>query len=302
LNIITHDGTFHADEVFAISLLKMFLGSKVSVTRTRARHELDQALKNPQTYVIDVGREYMPKMKNFDHHQRAFNARWKDGTLFSSCGLVWHHLKQLNYFDGYSRAVVHAIEENLIKKIDKHDNGVKNWALVSMIAMCNRAENTPDDFNRALGVAHAYLENMFYQENANETNMAIFRRDLQEYDEGEIFISSIPVKNSPILSELSRNTNALVVVYKTVDEHGGTDKWYARALKKYNEDLEEPIAADAPEHIRGLSGDQLSKKADIKGGIFVHRSGFVCGAENKTAALLYAEVMLAQFHRDHAHL
>ncbi len=63
----THDGTFHADEVFAIAALGM-LGEPLEVVRTRKPDELSAA-----DLRVDVGFKYDPAAGNFDHHQREFS-------------------------------------------------------------------------------------------------------------------------------------------------------------------------------------------------------------------------------------
>lgn len=65
--IITHPGSAHFDEFFAISLiLAKFPDSTFTIERREPlRHELD----NPDIWVLDIGAELAPELKNFDHHQ-----------------------------------------------------------------------------------------------------------------------------------------------------------------------------------------------------------------------------------------
>src|ERR1700675_3827265 len=80
----THDGSFHADEVTACSLLLLF---------DRIDRNLIRRTRNPQIlaecdYVCDVGGEYNPERRRFDHHQIDYQ-----GT-FSSAGMVLLYLKE----------------------------------------------------------------------------------------------------------------------------------------------------------------------------------------------------------------
>jgi hypothetical protein len=65
--IITHPGSAHFDDFFAISLV-LAVNEDVKYTIER-RHPADEELANPETWVIDVGMKHEPDLKNFDHHQ-----------------------------------------------------------------------------------------------------------------------------------------------------------------------------------------------------------------------------------------
>jgi uncharacterized UPF0160 family protein len=67
--VVTHDGVFHSDEVFSVALLHLF-HKNIFVTRTRNKQILANAVNNPDTFVLDVGGEYDPGKRNFDHHQK----------------------------------------------------------------------------------------------------------------------------------------------------------------------------------------------------------------------------------------
>lgn len=65
----THSGTFHCDEVLAVYMLSKhpdFCNHKILRTR-------DQTLLDQCDVVVDVGSEFNPEKKRFDHHQKTFN-------------------------------------------------------------------------------------------------------------------------------------------------------------------------------------------------------------------------------------
>lgn len=78
--IVTHSGNFHADELLAICMVKMFLkdGDKIPVERVSVVPE--KYLKDKEVMVIDIGRSYDKELRNFDHHQ--------DSNLPAACILV----------------------------------------------------------------------------------------------------------------------------------------------------------------------------------------------------------------------
>ena len=65
--IITHPGTAHFDDFFAISLV-LAVNNDV-IYKIDRRHPTEEELANPEIWVIDVGKKLEPDLKNFDHHQ-----------------------------------------------------------------------------------------------------------------------------------------------------------------------------------------------------------------------------------------
>lgn len=294
MKIVTHDGTFHTDEVFAIALIKKFITSKVEVVRTRDENILNEAKEDKNVFVIDVGREYNFNKRNFDHHQREFNKTWNnEDILFSSCGLIWDFLKKRGYLKKVSKFMLNNIEKKLIKKIDAHDNGQCFWSLSNMIKICNREDNQEEDFNKALNIATTYIDNTFYQENNSDKLYSIFKEDLKKCENNEIFISSIS-NNSSFLKHLSQETSTLILIYEQKDSDN-CSRWYSKAITKIssnNENKKTVISALAPESWRGLSSEELILKTGMKGSIFVHKTGYLCVSKNKKTAINMAKSML----------
>ncbi len=81
--IATHDGSFHADEVFAVAALGL-LGEPIEVLRTRDRDALARA-----DVRVDVGFRHDPSTGDFDHHQRDFDGVRPNGIRYASFGLIW---------------------------------------------------------------------------------------------------------------------------------------------------------------------------------------------------------------------
>jgi uncharacterized UPF0160 family protein len=78
--IATHNGNFHADDVFSVAALKSILPA-FKLIRTR-----DAELINKADIVIDVGGEYDPEAGRFDHHQRGGAGERENGIPYSSFG------------------------------------------------------------------------------------------------------------------------------------------------------------------------------------------------------------------------
>lgn len=194
--IVTHAGTFHADEIMAIILLEKFLffrptrltfnaegkdyikwiqqtekplcfplffedgiedmRTPIPVIRTRDASVLKTACQNSSVYVIDVGGEYNASFLNFDHHQGHMTEMWPDGKPLSSTGLIWTWLKTQQKLQ-LPHILIQDIEDKIIKPLDLHDNGLETSPVASLIATFNRSTDSVDEQNRQFTQAKMVL-------------------------------------------------------------------------------------------------------------------------------------------------
>ena len=113
--IATHDGSFHADEVFAVAALRL-VDPAAEIIRTRDRDTLATA-----DLRVDVGFRDDPATGDFDHHQRDFDRVRPNGVRFASFGLIWRE-----YGAGACAGddeVAAIVDETLVQAIDANDTG-----------------------------------------------------------------------------------------------------------------------------------------------------------------------------------
>lgn len=122
MRIATHDGSFHADEVFAIATLQL-LGREqdggvagVEVLRTRERDLIESA-----DLRVDVGFRDDPATGDFDHHQRSFDRARPNGVRYASFGLVWREFGARAC--GGDEQVAAAVDATLVQSVDAADSG-----------------------------------------------------------------------------------------------------------------------------------------------------------------------------------
>lgn len=130
IQLVTHHGSFHADEVTAVALLALYRivnYKQLEIIRTR-----DMELINQADIVLDVGGIYDIKTCRFDHHQI------KDGQV-SSAGLVWQWIKQKT---GEESPEI----DCFVQAVDKHDCGIEKMSDFSFAAII-AAYNCTDVFN-----------------------------------------------------------------------------------------------------------------------------------------------------------
>jgi uncharacterized UPF0160 family protein len=129
MRIATHDGSFHADEVFAVATLQLLAGdqaeggSAVDVVRTRERELIADA-----DLRIDVGFRDDPSTGDFDHHQRNFDRTRPNGVRYASFGLVWREFGARAC--GGDALVAEAVDSTIVQSVDAADSGQRLAELV----------------------------------------------------------------------------------------------------------------------------------------------------------------------------
>ena len=111
----THDGRFHADEIFALAVLNLIFPDLV-IVRSR-----DENLYTNADIIVDVGHVYDPDNLIFDHHQRSFSLKRESGIPYASFGLVW---KQYGELLCGSSETSEYIDFAIVQAIDADDNGI----------------------------------------------------------------------------------------------------------------------------------------------------------------------------------
>src|ERR1035437_330046 len=133
--LVTHNGSFHADDIFACATLILYLekntkefsakggpASCLEISRTR-----DEEVIKSGDYVFDVGGVYDPDKNRFDHHQpggagKHDNPRGKPWVEYASFGLVW---KKFGIELCGNMKVVNLVNKVLVSPIDAGDNGIE---------------------------------------------------------------------------------------------------------------------------------------------------------------------------------
>lgn len=237
--LYTHSGDFHSDELMAIALLNRFVfpEEEFEVIRTRHPKVLEQALADPHVFVLDVGKTHDPAFLNFDHHQEGGAGSWKDGTPKSSCGLVWSWLRQADLLEGMTDEEADRVEQDLIRPIDAHDNGVARWPFAPLFRIYNRSGAKKDvvqsQFMEALRVAQDLAGNQI-----NQTRLDLaaenYLRECWGYareaaDTIVVAHRQLGNRNAPSLLAHVSDYEADLMVYPQSGSRKN-NKWFIRAL------------------------------------------------------------------------
>lgn len=175
--IVTHNGRFHVDEIFAIAILAKFILKKrvksLKIIRTRNESEIQKFQKDKNVYVIDVGEKFDCSMKNFDHHQSDPNLVWKEQIVYkdkmfekillSACGLIWQEFIKVKPTE-YSYDEIKRLSES-VQKVDICDNGLFPWLITPIFSGYNTysesdVKSGDVKFRQALSEVEKYLDNV----------------------------------------------------------------------------------------------------------------------------------------------
>ncbi len=280
----THNGTFHADEVTACALLLFF----DRIDRDKIHRTRDSAVLAECEYVCDVGGEYCPEKKRFDHHQVSYTGEW------SSAGMVWAFLRDERVVDASQYAL---LCHSLIHGIDAHDIGKAELTpgvctFSQIISNFVPVEyNAPQDlqdkaFFQAVDFVLGYLERAFgrfaYIESCREkvlSAMALGNKYLY-------FDEAMPWMDVFFAAGGERHPALFIIM-------PSGSHWKLRGIPPSNEDRMK-VRVPLPLEWAGLLEQELKQVSQIPGALFCHKGRFISVWETKEDAMKALEYVLNQ--------
>jgi uncharacterized UPF0160 family protein len=291
--IATHDGSFHADEVFAIAALAL-LGDPVEVVRTRDRDALAQA-----DLRVDVGFRYDPSTGDFDHHQRDFDSARDNGVRYASFGLVWREFGA-QVCEG-EQDVADAVEETLVQSVDANDTGQQLTRVLIDDVHPLTVNGIIGGFNARWDEALTAEEERARFDQAVALAQGIIAREIASAASGRraqrIVRDAITAAPDPRVVELPINTP-----WKQVLVPEAPDALFVIYPKRQGFGLEAvPRAVGSFENRRnlpatwgGLEGADLVAATGVTEALFCHAKRFLAVATTRAGVQQLAELALAQ--------
>jgi len=305
IRLVTHDGSFHTDDVFACVALILYLeknskefsiqgepASSWEIIRTR-----DEEMIANADYVFDVGGAYDIKLNRFDHHQQGGAGKRENGITYSSFGLVW---KKFGEEVSGSREVADFIERKLVVPIDANDNGIdlykNNFPDVSMYTLQDvisifsptALEDKEKDkqFLKAIVWAKEILEREIKKANDQIKITKIIRDFYKKAEDKRLIVIDKPkVSRYEIWDALQDFLEPLFVVY------GDNEDWSIVAMRK--EENSFGNRKDFPKSWAGLRAKELQEITGVKDVVFCHNNLFLSVAKSKEGAIKLAELALS---------
>ena len=293
IKILTHDGRFHADEVFAIAALQMFFrqtGEKIKVVRSRDMEDINQF-----DIVLDIGHVYDHSQKKYDHHQRDGAGVRENGVPYASFGLIWKH-----YGGEICRSleVSKIVDESIVQPIDACDIGydsfkaqnknLNSYIMDTMIKSFNpirgRKEDSLKMFLKAVSIAFNVLEREIYKAEVKVNDIEKVKEVYEKAEDKRILIFDEFRSLGNILDDIPEPIYSISPSEKLND-------WRIYAIPVLSNNSYEQRKR-FPEAWGGLVDSELETVTGVSGAKFCHSGGFLCVTNSKSSAIQLAKKAL----------
>lgn len=284
--VVTHSGTFHPDDVFAVAVLSFLHKGRIKVIRTRDQQTIDRA-----DYVVDVGAVYDVSRQRFDHHQVGGAGARPNGVPYASFGLVW---KEYGPSLCGSPEASDKIDKELVSYIDTMDNGVGkpqpvvadvySYDISRIISSLNptwKEDLSPDDtFKKATNYAKKFLERFMIRAAHGREAYSLVKAAYDTADDKRIVVLD---RDIPWQEFIAEKPKVLFVVGVR-----GDGSWGVEAVKRERIGFE--VRKPLPAAWGGMRDEEFSKAAGISDGVFCHTKLFLAVARSRESAIALARM------------
>lgn len=295
--IVTHEGSFHADDVVAAAVLALLFDNP-EIVRTR---DLNLINSLPNSCVIDVGEVYDKDKLRFDHHQRDFQFSRENSVPYSSAGLIWLHFgrdliaKSTSNVE-FIEKVWSSIEADFIVHIDAVDNGIelpgpKTVQFSHLIFLMNariQGEVSQQEINSrnlvafksAVEFTTTILQSLIAEYLAKCENKAVLEKAYQARTNKYYLFSPSDAYAAEFLAEKED------VLYYIRARRDGS--WAAQAVPPSPSDMmsqRKPF----PSSWCGLFEPDLKAVTGVGDAVFCHKNGFLAVAKSKEGIVALVE-------------
>jgi uncharacterized UPF0160 family protein len=291
MKVATHNGSFHADEVFALAALSL-LGEPIEIVRTRDADALVAA-----DVRVDVGFASDPAAGDFDHHQKGGAGERANGVLYASFGLVWREYGA-RLCDG-DADVAARVDQSLVQGVDANDtgqavvapilDGVRPMTVSGMIGGLNRrwdeqlsAAEERARFDEALALAGPIVAREIASAAAQQRAVRIVEAAVSGARDARVIELERDVPWKEVV--VTQAPAALFVVYPK--RQGWGLEAIPRELGSFTN------RRDLPEAWAGLDGPDLARVTGVDDALFAHVKRFLAVATSRAGIDALAEQAL----------
>lgn len=292
--LVTHDGSFHTDDVFAAATLSIYLegkGEAFEIIRTRDQEMIDKA-----DYVFDVGDIYDPGKNRFDHHQKSFREKRANSIFYSSFGLVW---KKFGIELTGSNESIELIDKRLVSPVDAHDNGFdlveKKYEVFPYLIQDFFRVMRPTWRETNLDIDQIFLESVevakrilsreiIHAKDTILSNQSII--SIYNNTEDKRFV--VLDQNYPSSEILNKLPEVFFVVYPKASD----GFWGIKAVRNDSKSFEN--RKNLPKSWAGLRDEELVKVTGVEDAVFCHKGLFMAVAKSKEGVIKLARLALLE--------
>jgi uncharacterized UPF0160 family protein len=292
MRVATHDGSFHADEVFALAALSL-LDEPLEIVRTRERELMAEC-----DLRVDVGFSYDPATGDFDHHQREFSLARENGVGFASFGLIWREFGARVCAGDEELAA--EVDRALVAGVDANDtgqsiskpliDGVRPLTVNGVVGAFNPGWDehlTPEEerarFDEAVALAAGILEREVAGIASGLRATRVVREAIVNSPDVRVVVldENVPWKQVVV----PEAPEALFVMYPK------RQGWGLEAVPRELGTFENRL--DLPEAWGGLDGPDLAELTGVEDALFCHAKRFLVVARTREGIEALAEQALA---------
>lgn len=298
--LVTHNGSFHADDIFACATMTLYFRKyniPFKIIRTR-----DESLIKSADYVFDVGGIYDHNTHRYDHHQKEGSGRRTNSIPYASFGLAWKHFGM--EVCNNNENVWKKIDEKIASSIDAVDNGLDiakpiytdmHFFSGSEIFLINSPtwkedENKRDDiFLQQVKNAVILLQREIKVGLDDEEASIIFSDAYKNAQDKRLIILDHSFPRYLLQDYFSRKADVIYLIYPGTQDNKA---WKVEAVSKSPDTMESRKLF--PESWRGLfdTDAKIREVTGVSDALFCHRSGFLIFAKSKEGAIALAKKAL----------
>lgn len=295
--LVTHSGSFHADDLFACASLSLYMEkNNIPYKIIRSR---DESVIADADYVFDVGGVYDSSKNRFDHHQQGGAGKRENDIPYAAFGLVWKEFG-LELCNG-NQEVFSDIERRLVQPIDAIDNGISisepaecgiyDYGLYGFIsAFQNTWKEAFDDKKQKDNFL--FLVDFFKKTISREIEQSSHRSELvdmaeqcyQESESKNLVVIPYHVSVSILIQVFDKYKEVEYVVCRS------NTNWKVMALRKTPCSFEN--RKNLPQAWAGKRSDELAQITDVDDAVFCHNALFMAVAKSREGAMKLAEIAL----------
>lgn len=276
----THNGKFHADDVFSAALL-LYLNPEIRIFRGNRVPEDFAGI------VFDIGRG------RYDHHQKDSRIR-ENGIPYAAFGLLWEELGA----DILGEELAEKFDESFVQPLDNNDNTGEKNELASLIGSFNPAwdleDNNDEAFFQAVSVAGMILDHKFERylgneradQRVNELLKAKEEQSLENTEDSRILVLPEFVPCQKRLSE----TQIAFVIFPS--NRGGY------CIQPQKKEYSMNYKCSFPSEWLGLEGEELIQVTGLESASFCHKGGFLMTMGTLEDALEACRISLRKFSEE----
>lgn len=296
--IVTHSGSFHADDLFACAVLAYYHEQKrIKYTFIRTR---DEDVINSGDIVVDVGAVYNPDTERYDHHQIGGAGKRENGIPYASFGLVWKKYGPL-LCDNAEQ--VEDIDRRLVQPIDAIDNGISisesiecglyDYGIHGIVSAYEttwkESSNTQLQYQNFIELV-SFFKNIIEREVKRSSDrfelLTIIKDAYDTAQEKSIIEIPYHVGIGPLMQVLGEAPEVQYIIARS------GDNWKALALRKEACSFES--RTPFPQSWAGKRNEELQKITEVADALFCHNALFQVVAASKEGAWKLAQLSLKE--------